>query len=1372
MPIPGVTVEDVDAYSDVSNGSTISVDSVASEDNERMPRPPTGGSKRSKSAQSQRSRVGSQFKVSSKEHAPKPSARNLWITAMRNGTASLSTENRPMKTLAGSRATTSKLAKSGSRTQHFRDLVVIDNLKSRNHVRSASLSASEPQLMGAGPAYKPQEDYYDEVIELKKVINALKAENNIISTKLRRVEGENILKDRKMEDLLNQRKQPEDVRRTLTDKKGDTSAIVNSLKQKLHGVERTVKDKETELSQLKKTLKMTNIEELQIQSETYYQEIQRLQLVILEMQQAQVHDHFGKSSPSFREHKGKPSTMTLKRLADENDHLKAENRGLKKDLLSAIETSADGSKVPLKADYADMSRGQLLAKIHELEEKILKPGEEKRKGSLYEEDKEEGEKSRRSSSASSVAKLTEGPGRVQLKGSTSQKLAQLQEREVELLEEREKQREVIERLKEDRAHYRLVADDLRMQLQFTQEELDTFRGEKGSVENQRRSSTASSTGSRKLSVKEVIRPPVDDDEDGMGSMLKEFQQKRAAKTLQREWRGYQGRKQRVMEEKEREEENRQNEAAATLQKNWRRHRERAKEIEVKEKEEAITEIQAALRGQAVRSKYIEKLDKELELTDRDDAVVAIQSAMRAHLSRKKHVEEPGYELISRDFRTRGSSSNVVPGSEPNDDEGLVSRPTNFRQPEAAMTGLRRSSLSESAHDKALVPAPLKRNETRAPKALPRIKRTARDQNSTARDAALVVGGEAHATKSHPSCNGLARSKEESTRDHSRDQSLSALDRALNSSVVARDDAIVGKELAHDQARDLIAHTPGLSESDSDDNAIVIGRSSRGRTKRKSDVKTDLISSEPVDDTKDTVTVNKESFVVTPQTSRGKKKTARKESKKSKINDVSREEEGSRSRLISAPRFSNISEQSEDEDIRMHKSSRSRLDESPHESAHRETQQEPKTKTFKVVDSDDDDDDDVVIPSRRTLDTGVSQKRPSLSSSTRGVNPPSRREEKARPALSRSSQRENGQRIRSKGFEVVDSDDDEDNAVVMPSRRALDTGVSQKRPSLSSFNQGVNPPSRSEDKTRPALSRSSQRENGQRIRSKGLEVVDSDDDEDDAVVMPSRRALDTGVSHQRPSLSLSNRERSPPGGKEDKIRPGLSRTSGKLTASRDVEKSEVDSVQSVQRPGLSRSTRPLSAKKSRKDRFDRAASDEEENKRVTGWRQSGAPAGSEDDSDGDGVVVMGRKAKTGSGGAKTGGRSSLTRKSPATAVSAPPKRETFSDSLDNFFSSSKDANNKKPVRKTSVRVNEDDDNDDDDDDDDIVVSSSSKHKSRQKEAPRKDSRDSVADLWATSEKKGTLKKGKSSSKSPKNTWNPDFEFGKPPRRPESQLDEMF
>jgi len=415
MPIPGVTVEDVDAYSDVSNGSTISVGSAASGGSGHMPRPPSGGSRRSKSVQGRRSLTAkspyssTQIKGSSKQQPPKPAARNMWITAMRNGTATLSTENSPMKTWAGTRASYGKQSRSGTRARHLSDFVQVEDLKNKNHVRSASMSASEPHLSSGGPAYKPPEDYYDEVIELKKIINALKAENNVINTKLRRVEGENVLKDRKMEDLLNTRKQPEDVRRTLTDKKGDTSAIVNSLKQKLHAVERTVKDKEAELSQLKKDIKMTNIEELQIQSETYYQEVQRLQLALLEMQQSQVQDSFGRTSPRnntlSKGTKGKPTSVSLQRLAEENDHLKAENRSLKKDLLTAIETGASGNrKVPLKADYADMNRGQLLAKIRELEEQVQ---ESDGKGALarkesFREDKEDDTEVRRKS----ISKLT------------------------------------------------------------------------------------------------------------------------------------------------------------------------------------------------------------------------------------------------------------------------------------------------------------------------------------------------------------------------------------------------------------------------------------------------------------------------------------------------------------------------------------------------------------------------------------------------------------------------------------------------------------------------------------------------------------------------------------------------------------------------------------------------------------------------------------------------------------------------------------------------------------------------------------------------------------------------------------------------------
>jgi len=602
----------------------------------------------------------------------------------------MSTENSPMKTWVGTRASHGKQSRSGTRARHLSDFVQVDEFKNKNHVRSASMSASEPHLSSGGPAYKPKEDYYDEIIELKKTINALKAENNVINTKLRRVEGENVLKDRKMEDLLNTRKQPEDVRRTLTDKKGNTSAIVNSLKQKLHAVERTVKDKEAELSHLKKDIKMTNIEELQIQSETYYQEVQRLQLAILEMQQSQFQDSFGNTSPRnntlSKGTKGKPTSVSLQRLAEENDHLKAENRSLKKDLLTAIENGASGNKkVSLKADYADMNRGQLLAKIRELEERVQASDE---KGALarkesFREDREDDMEVRRKS----ISKLaSQVPGRTELKGNTSQKLAQLQEREIELLEEREKQREVIESLKEDRAHYRSVADDLRLQLKSTQEELDRLKDEKGASGERRRSSTSIASPPRKSSLKDV--PVPGDDNEDLDRMLNDFQQQRAAKALQRQWRGYQGRKKQQIAEQERQ---RENQAASTLQKNWRTHRDRIKQRDEDDKEKAIEEIQAALRGHAVRNKHIKQLDEELEFTDRDDAVVSIQSAMRAHSARKRHLGLPEDVIESRDTRTRGSSSRNLGDSEPDYDEGLVTKPSSGkRHPEPAKTGFRRS----------------------------------------------------------------------------------------------------------------------------------------------------------------------------------------------------------------------------------------------------------------------------------------------------------------------------------------------------------------------------------------------------------------------------------------------------------------------------------------------------------------------------------------------------------------------------------------------------------------------------------------------------------------------------------------------------------
>lgn len=50
-------------------------------------------------------------------------------------------------------------------------------------------------------------------------------------------------------------------------------------------------------------------------------------------------------------------------------------------------------------------------------------------------------------------------GKVALEGSMAQKLDQLDKRESELLEEVDKQRTIIQRLKEDRAHYRKKGEE-------------------------------------------------------------------------------------------------------------------------------------------------------------------------------------------------------------------------------------------------------------------------------------------------------------------------------------------------------------------------------------------------------------------------------------------------------------------------------------------------------------------------------------------------------------------------------------------------------------------------------------------------------------------------------------------------------------------------------------------------------------------------------------------------------------------------------------------------------------------------------------------------------------------------------------------------
>jgi len=56
------------------------------------------------------------------------------------------------------------------------------------------------------PAYKTPEEYYDEVLELRKQIGALDKDNRTLTAKLRRTEEDNLKKEKEIGNLLDPEK--------------------------------------------------------------------------------------------------------------------------------------------------------------------------------------------------------------------------------------------------------------------------------------------------------------------------------------------------------------------------------------------------------------------------------------------------------------------------------------------------------------------------------------------------------------------------------------------------------------------------------------------------------------------------------------------------------------------------------------------------------------------------------------------------------------------------------------------------------------------------------------------------------------------------------------------------------------------------------------------------------------------------------------------------------------------------------------------------------------------------------------------------------------------------------------------------------------
>ncbi|XP_046379018.1 IQ domain-containing protein E-like isoform X1 [Haliotis rufescens] len=467
------------------------------------------------------------------------------------------------------------------------------------------------------PAYKSPEEYYDDILDLKKHISSLSQDNSTMKAKVRRLEEDNIKKEKEIDGLLHPEKN-EELRRTMGDRKPDTGAVIHSLKQKILKLEMQLRDKEASYVKLVSELKTTRVEEMKIQMEVLYQELLRLQ---------NSHDTGADKSRSGKESgaKVKALNQTVLRLSKVNEQLQSENKGLKEDLEKALEETQEAPSG--RREYEDMNKRQLLVAISKAERRAERA-----------ERKAEADNT---SMLSLDSRRSEVQGKIVLHGSMEERLHQLDQRESELLDEIEKLKVKVRRLNNEMSKKSRDSSG-------TPRRRDSPTG----VTPRRRRSSSIDSGretnvqsfSQKKAAKSIQRQwrqhreKKREEEERLAIRVEEMRRTHAARTIQRRWTKHQGETERMHNVNK----FRENHAAKAIQTRWRRHRQ-----DEEEDEEAAYVIQSALRGHHQRRQKLKRYqdddyDDEEEAdysTGSDDAVYLIQSSLKGHSARRQRMRK-------------------------------------------------------------------------------------------------------------------------------------------------------------------------------------------------------------------------------------------------------------------------------------------------------------------------------------------------------------------------------------------------------------------------------------------------------------------------------------------------------------------------------------------------------------------------------------------------------------------------------------------------------------------------------------------------------------------------------------------------------------
>jgi len=130
---------------------------------------------------------------------------------------------------------------------------------------------------------KDKEGLYDDAIKLKKANNVLKNENIKNKTKIKKLEAELLNQQKEMDEyIMSQNQGRLEYGLNQSFMKNQSSHITQGLKNQIKELRSENKKKEEELTKIKRSLKSTNIQELEVEMKLYVDECTRLRHMLEE----------------------------------------------------------------------------------------------------------------------------------------------------------------------------------------------------------------------------------------------------------------------------------------------------------------------------------------------------------------------------------------------------------------------------------------------------------------------------------------------------------------------------------------------------------------------------------------------------------------------------------------------------------------------------------------------------------------------------------------------------------------------------------------------------------------------------------------------------------------------------------------------------------------------------------------------------------------------------------------------------------------------------------------------------------------------------------------------------------------------------------